>query len=140
MTRYAHNRDHSSPAIQQIQLNIWGEYPDYQWKYSTPGVIIGDNPAVIEIELQNDANARAIITTYACTGVTAKHSPIISFAADNGRKAPLAVLTIGLRPHQVIDFGLFVELANDDKGTRTTVFCDPQASNDPIKTPASSHG
>jgi hypothetical protein len=140
MARYAHNRDHSSPAIQQIQLNIWGEYPDYQWKYSTPAVIIGDNPAVIEIELQNKTNARAIITTYACTGVTAKHSPIISFAADNERNAPLAVLTIGLRAHEVIDFGLFVDLTNGEKGTRMTVFCDPQASNDPIKTPDSSPG
>ncbi len=133
MSRYLHNRDFPSPGIERIQLKITGSHPNYLWSYSKGAVILGDAPTVIEIDLHNDTldKSKATLTTYASSGVTAKHSPIMSFATYNSGQS--AVLTIGLLPHQVVDFGLFVDLTHEKHPTMT-IFCDPQASNDPIKT------
>ncbi len=132
MTRFIHNGSSIQPEIPPIKLLITGSHGNYRGTYSNNLVLLGDGKTTIKIELLNDTNdgSSAVITDYSSTGVTAKHSPIKAFkTGDDGKSAHL---TISLHPHQLIDFGVFVELTSGNN-TLAIIFCDPQASNDPIK-------
>lgn len=131
MTRFVRNGD---PAVSEngpLMLTITGKYGAYQGTYSNNLVLIGHGKTTIEIQLLNETDdASATIADYSSTGVTAKQSPIKRFAPSPDRQS--AIMTISLHPHQLIDFGVFVEVS-DGRHPTTILFCDPQASNDPIK-------
>lgn len=132
MTRFIRNGSPITPEIPRIQLLITGSHGNYRGTYSSSLVLLGDGRTTIEIEVLNETTdgSTAFITDYSSTGVTARHSPIKAFEpSDDGQTA---LMTIGLHPHQLIDFGVFVELRYG-KQPPTLMFCDPQASNDPIK-------
>lgn len=132
MTRFIRNGSPIKPEIPSIQLTIAGSHGNYSGTYSSNLVLLGDGKTTIEIELVNGTTdgTTAVITDYSSTGVTARHSPIKAFEpSDDGQTA---LMTIGLHPHQLIDFGVFVELRYG-RQPPTLMFCDPQASNDPIK-------
>jgi hypothetical protein len=68
------------------------------------------------------------ITDFASTGFTsANASPISNF---NNNNPQVATFLLTLEKNQMIDFGVFVKIIEND-GTKTILFCDPQASNDP---------
>ena len=133
MTRFIRNGSPITTEIPSIQLLITGSNGNYRGRYSSNLVLVGDGKTTIEIELLNETTdgTTAFITDYSSTGVSAKDSPIKAFEpSEDGQSA---LMTIGLYPHQLIDFGVFVELRYG-KQPPTLMFCDPQASNDPIKT------
>lgn len=132
MTRFIRNSGPIKPEILSIQLTITGSHGNYSGTYSSNLVLLGEGKTTIEIELLNETTdgSTAVITDYSSTGVTAKHSPIKAFEPINDGQS--ALMTIRLHPHQLIDFGVFVELKYG-KQIPTLLFCDPQASNDPIK-------
>lgn len=134
MTRFIRNGSPITTEIPSIQLLITGSHGNYRGRYSSNLVLVGDGKTTIEIELLNETTdgTTAFITDYSSTGVSAKDSPIKAFEpSEDGQSA---LMTIGLYPHQLIDFGVFVELRYG-KQPPTLMFCDPQASNDPIKNP-----
>lgn len=132
MTRFIRNGSPIKPEITSIQLAITGSHGSYRGRYSSNLVLLGDGKTTIEIELLNETTdgSTAFITDYSSTGVSAKHSPIKAFEPINEGQS--ALMTIRLHPHQLIDFGVFVELRYG-RQPPTLMFCDPQASNDPIK-------
>ncbi|MEQ1514458.1 MAG: hypothetical protein ABL934_17515 [Lysobacteraceae bacterium] len=134
MTRFIRNDDLTAPETAHIQLTLWGIHGYYSWSYSNAFLILGGDTTPVEIELENATSdgSSAAISNYASTGVTEKHSPISAFGLPPGGNS--AVFKISLIPGQLIDFGVFVTIAQGDHPP-TTIFCDPQASNDPIKTP-----
>ena len=132
MTRFVRKGDSTIPEIPRILLAITGSHGGYRGTYSSDLVLIGGGKTTIGIELVNETTdgSSAAITDYSSTGVTARHSPIKPFIpSDDGQSA---LMTIRLHPHQLIDFGVFVEVRHG-KHPPTIIFCDPQASNDPIK-------
>lgn len=132
MTRFIRNGGPIAPEIPCIQLLITGSHGKYRGTYSSNLVLLGDSKTTIEIKVINETTdgSTASITDYSSTGVSEKQSPIKAFEpSDDGQTA---LMTIGLHPHQLIDFGVFVELRYG-KQPPTLMFCDPQASNDPIK-------
>ncbi len=132
MTRFVRNGDPTIPEIPRILLAISGSHGAYRGTYSSNLVLIGGGKTTIGIELVNETTdgSSAVITDYSSTGVTARHSPIKPFKpSDDGQSA---LMTIRLHPNQLIDFGVFVAMTYGGQHP-TIIFCDPQASNDPIK-------
>lgn len=132
MTRFIRNSSLVTLDIPSIQLSITGSHGNYQGEYSDNLVLLGDGKTTIKIELQNKTTdgSAAVITDYSSTGVTARRSPIKSFRPSQDGQS--VQMTIRLHPHQLIDFGVFVELTHGNL-LPTILFCDPQASNDPVK-------
>lgn len=132
MTRFVCNDNLATLGVARIALTISGSHGNYRGTYSDNFLVLGPGKTPVEIELQNETTdgSLAAITDYSSTGVTARRSPIGSFKPS--RDGTSAVMTIGLFAHQLIDFGVFVELTYGDYPP-TIIFCDPQASNDPIK-------
>lgn len=131
MTRFVRNDDQAASGAKHLKLTITGVHGTYSWSYSNASLILGGETGRVEIELKNETSdgSSASIFNYASTGMTETCSPIKSFELSPG--GHLAVLTIGLLRHQLIDFGVFVKMTHGRK--ETTLFCDPQASNDPVK-------
>ncbi len=126
------NDELTSTENPPIKLVITGSYGNYGWTYFTNRILLYPGHNTVEIDLINATSdsSRAVITKhYSSTGVTAEHSPITKFEA--GVDGQSAQVTIHLCRHQMIDFGVFVELTYD-KQAPTLLFCDPQASNDPM--------
>jgi hypothetical protein len=134
MTRFIYNEDLAAAESKLIiELNITGGMSEgFNWSYSDNTIIIGKNVLHIEVKLKNHTTALAAITNYASTGITDQQRPINKSSFSIGRDAQSASFAIELLPNQLLNFGLFVELTIGD--TIVTLFCDPQASNDPIKT------
>lgn len=146
MTRFISNgdQDASKGCIKKgrirkvpIKLIITGSSESYRWMYSSRFVHLDRcNPTEIDIEVLYETTDidSAVITDYCSTGITKSYSPIQKFtpsvAGTSSVKGKPATLTILLTDHQMIDFGVFVELKKGKK--LVTLFCDPQASNDPI--------
>ncbi len=132
MTRFVCNDNLATLGMARIALRITGSHGNYRGTYSDNFLVLGPGNTPVEIELQNETTdgSLAAITDYSSTGVTARRSPIRAFKPS--RDGTSAVLTISLLAHQLIDFGVFVELVYGDYPP-TIIFCDPQASNDPIK-------
>ncbi len=132
MTTFIRKDNFDTTKVPPIQLTIAGSRGNYRGWYSENFVFLGTAKTTIEIEIQNETTdgSLAAITDYSSSGVTARRSPITSFKPS--RDGASAVLTIVSFAHELIDFGVFVELTCGDYPP-TVIFCDPQASNDPIK-------
>lgn len=130
MTRLA-QKDHHKPS-DEVTLTLtltMAKNGDIDWFYSEKVIILGAESSKIRIVLDNRTGLEAKITTYASTGVSARHSPIKFLGL--GPNDHSIEIRLTLLPNQLIDFGVFVHFPDIEK----TIFCDPQASNDPIKTP-----
>lgn len=105
----------------------------YKWWYSDPLIIVRSPSVTVNLRLNFMSldGTRARILCHACTGVTRKHSPIRHFHRHDDCSASFE---LSLRKHQMVDFGIFVEVQGWGCNLPSTLFCDPQASNDPIKT------
>jgi hypothetical protein len=130
MTRIAHGKHPNVPHELTLSLKML-ENGHIHWSYSEKVIIVDADPREIRIVLNNETDLEAKITTYASTGVSPRRSPIKSHKLK--RDGQSIEIQIQLLKNQLIDFGVFVHLWGD--GVDTTIFCDPQASNDPIKTP-----
>lgn len=135
MTRLVHRDGRPAPAPIPLTLTIFeNENGGYAWAYSDNLLLVPGGVASIRIVLKNatENGARARVNDFASTGMTQRNSPIKSFSPEHDGRA--AILELGLLPNQLIDFGVFVEVTRTGHDT-VILFCDPQASNDPIKTP-----
>ncbi len=138
MTRFIQNDDLAAPAAKTIELQIFEIDGGFAWSYSSKRAITVSFAMPIEIKLKNHTDAKASIFNYASSGMYAStvtpalHSPISSFALDKDGQS--VTFTISLFPNQLIDFGVFVLIEQSGRPD-VILFCDPQASNDPIKTP-----
>lgn len=132
MTTFIRKDNSGTTKVPPIRLTIAGSRGNYRGWYSENFVFLGTSKTTIEIEIRNETSdgALAAITDYSSSGVTARRSPITSF--EPSRDGTSAVLTIVSFAHELIDFGVFVEVTRDGYPP-TTIFCDPQASNDPIR-------
>ncbi|NOT89368.1 MAG: hypothetical protein HOP03_14480 [Lysobacter sp.] len=137
MTRFLHGGDLAAQGPRTIELDISEKDHEFRWSYKNRHVIIDSSAMPVEIRLNNRTDATAYIANYASTGVSSTdvsniRSPISSF--ELGKDSQSATFTISLLPNQLIDFGVFVMI--ERRGEPATIlFCDPQASNDPIKNP-----
>lgn len=132
MTRIAHGNHRNGRPNATLNLELFEQDGVVLWSYSE-NLILVDTPSTdIRIVLVNRTGAKASILDYASTGVSQGHSPIRPFVSSPDGQS--AVFQLNLLPNQLIDFGVFVSLVGDN--IDTTIFCDPQASNDPIKTRA----
>lgn len=135
MTSFVYN-DHlpipNAPRV--IQLTIT-ECTDHTliWQYSEKHLIVGKSEAEIIIQLVNKTLAKSVITTFASSGVTENHVPIKAQSFHVPEDGQSASFPVSLLPNQLVNFGVFVHLVWAS-GAEMTLFCDPQASNDPIKT------
>ncbi len=132
MTRFIRNNNLIAQEIPPIHLTLSRINGHCSWSYSVPMLTLSDSSAHVEIELKyftNDGSSAAI-SAYASTGVSAEHGPISSFKLPPGGNS--AAFDIALFDGQLIDFGVFVTITQGVKPP-VTIFCDPQASNDPIK-------
>lgn len=128
MTRITHGT--YANVSDQLTLSLkMLENGDIHWSYSQKVLIVKTGSDIVSIVLDNQTGLDAKITSYASTGVSPRRSPIKSHKLS--RDGQSIELKIGLLPNQLIDFGVFVDFPDIDM----TLFCDPQASNDPIKTP-----
>lgn len=132
MTRFIHNDDLGMPDTKAIELEITKKDQQYTWSYSNKRVIISSFPTPVEIKLRNKTGEpAAFMDNYASTGVSDEYSPISSLELGKGGQS--ITFMISLYKYQLIDFGVFVVI--EQSGGQVILFCDPQASNDPIKTP-----
>lgn len=130
MTRIAHGNLRNMPQNETIFLTLFEADGVLMWFYSESIITINAPTSYVRIALINRTDAKAAIVDYASTGVSQGHSPIGKFEASPDGQS--AVFPISLLPNQLIDFGVFVSVVGDN--VDQTIFCDPQASNDPIKT------
>lgn len=130
MTRIAHGNHRNVRPNAPLYLEIFELDGVVLWSYSESMIIVDTPSTDIRIVLVNRTSAKAAIVDYATTGVSQGHSPIKPFGRSPDGQS--AVFQLNLLPNQLIDFGVFVSLVGDN--IDTTIFCDPQASNDPIKT------
>lgn len=132
MTRIAQGNQLTVLPNETIFLELFEVDGVLMWFYSESIITVNAPNTYIRIALINRTAAKAAIIDYASTGVSQDHSPIGKFdASPDGQSA---VFPISLLPNQLIDFGVFVSIVGDN--IDRTIFCDPQASNDPIKTRA----
>lgn len=129
MTRFI--RGPLSSEVACIQLTITESHGKYHFTYSDNSLVFTEHQNSVVIKLAPTTDFSAEITNYSSTGITADYSPITSFHVCNGGQS--AKITIQLYRNQLIDFGVFVNLKNATTGVQQTLFCDPQASNDPLK-------
>lgn len=130
MTRIAHGKQVDVLPNETIFLELFEVDGALMWFYSESIITINAPKTYIRIALINRTAGKASIVDYASTGISQDHSPIGKFdASPDGQSA---VFPISLLPNQLIDFGVFVSIVGG--GIDRTIFCDPQASNDPIKT------
>jgi hypothetical protein len=141
MTRFLHSGDlaaygnktiEAANGTRTIELEISEKDSEFTWSYKNRHIIIDCSAMPVEIKLKNRTDAAASITNYASSGVSNTRSPISSF--ELGKDSQSATFTISLLPNQLIDFGVFVMIEQHGKPA-AILFCDPQASNDPIKNP-----
>lgn len=130
MTRITHLNGRNAEPEVVLLLTIWQTGDTIKWSYSKDLIIVNEQTH-ISILLANQTSLKANITSYASTGVSAEHLPLKT--SEQNDAGQWIRLQLSLLPNQLIDFGVFVHLVGDD--IDTTIFCDPQASNDPIKTP-----
>jgi hypothetical protein len=128
MTRITHGTYANVSDELTLSLKM-SENGHIHWSYSQKVLIVKTGFDNVRIVLDNQTGLEAYITSYATTGVSPRRSPIKSDKLSRDRQS--IELKIELLPHQLIDFGVFVDFPS----IHTTLFCDPQASNDPIKTP-----
>ncbi|MDQ3287353.1 MAG: hypothetical protein M3Q42_03660 [Pseudomonadota bacterium] len=135
MIRFIHNGNLTKPEVRQhIKLIITGSREDgYRWIYSSNFIHLGPRETKVAIEIVNEALGidSASIVDYCSTGVTESYTPIKKFTLATPEKP--AVLTIRVPAKQLIDFAVFVDLKIGGEVV-ATLFCDPQASNDPDPT------
>jgi hypothetical protein len=132
MARFIQHDDPAAPMAKTVELDILETNGKFTWSYSSTRVIRVKLGMSIEIKLKNYTDAKASILDYASTGVHGPHSPISLFTL--GKDQQSATFTIDLFARQLIDFGVFVKI--EKSGSPDVIlFCDPQASNDPIKDP-----
>ncbi len=127
MTRFIHNSD--SPPVVSAESTLTIK-ENGTFSYSPKSLILGDAWTKIIIHLNFEKptdGATAKIASYSSS--LPKRIDSFTVACD-GKSASLC---IKLKRYELIDFGVLVELTQKD-GTTIHVFCDPQASNDPIKT------
>lgn len=136
MTSFVYNEKSPVPnGPRTIDLTITeGPNKTLAWAYSHKHIILNGSVAEILIQLINKTQALAAIATYASSGVTEAQQPIKSDSFCRRGDGQAASFSISLLPNQLVNFGVFVSLLWPD-GSETMLFCDPQASNDPIKTP-----
>jgi hypothetical protein len=135
MTRFIHRPKPIKPQDTTVYLTISGVYGHYSGSYSTRSLIFHDLSADITIKIVNKTldGISVKIDNYASTGVAGSNDPIDNFTVKHCGQS--ATFTLNLLEHQLIDFGVFVVIETEGKTEPTILFCDPQASNDPIKTP-----
>jgi hypothetical protein len=125
MTRCVHKHDQDTNKPVSLYLTVVQDSSgNYRWSYLPSSLFLGEGKTKIEIKLKytpiDDSSAK--IAGYASTGFSDGVSPVSPAKEKNS-----AYLTI--LPNQIIDFGVFVEVTGG--ANPTTIFCDPQASNDP---------
>ncbi|MFD0726659.1 hypothetical protein [Lysobacter brunescens] len=136
MTRFArHHRKHDDAAGHvELILNIRTTRNGYEGSYSEPHFFVKHRTTHVRIDLTYDKALIARITNYASSGLGLFRRPIRGFHIENDGQT--ARFRMHLRPHQLINFGMFIDVGPlDGKTPMQTIFCDPQASNDPTKTP-----
>ncbi len=136
MTRFArHHRKHDdAEGHVDLILNIRDTGNGYEGRYSEPHFFVKHRTTHVRIDLTHDKSLVAKITNYASSGLGLFYGPIRGFCIENDGKT--ARFRMHLRRHQLINFGMFIDVGpRDGKEPVQTIFCDPQASNDPTKTP-----
>jgi hypothetical protein len=136
MTRFArHHRKHDDAAGHvDLILNIRATRNGYEGSYSEPQFFVKHRNTPVRIDLTYDKSLTAKITNYASSGQGLFRGPIRGFRIENDGNT--ARFRMHLRPHQLINFGMFIDVYPDGRKEQVqTIFCDPQASNDPTKTP-----
>ncbi len=132
MTRFVQNDHLGADGIKILELTISDTSSGFTWSYSSKRIITGKSATPVEVKLVNNTSADVAIVDYASTGVSDLHSPIAEFELNSNQQ--LATFLIELYPRQLIDFGLFVSVKPAGEPP-IILFCDPQASNDPIVRP-----
>lgn len=124
MTRCVHKHDCDINKPVTLYLSVVQDSSgNYSWSYLPHSLYLGEGATEIQVRLKYTQidDSSATIAGYASTGFNSGVSPVSNI---DGNSACLTML-----PNQIIDFGVFVEVKG---GTNpTTIFCDPQASNDP---------
>jgi hypothetical protein len=125
MTRCVHKAglDKHEPVVLYLSV-VQKSSGEYAWSYFPRALLLAKGTTEILIKLKYSPidNSTASITSYASTGFNGDVSPISSTGRKNS-----AYMTI--HANQIIDFGVFVTISGGLNPT--TIFCDPQASNDP---------
>lgn len=125
MTRCVHDAtlDNNEPVVLYLSI-VQRNSREYTWSYFPRSLHLGEgkNEILITLRYAPIDDSTASITGYASTGFNGKVSPVSSTGRKNS-----AYLTI--LPNQIIDFGVFVTISGGLQPK--TLFCDPQASNDP---------
>jgi hypothetical protein len=132
MTRFVLHPQPIEQAYMSLQLTITGARGNYDGTYSQKSMILRATSTSIAIKIANktEDNASVKIVNYASTGVTESHHPIHCFRVEHDGQS--ATFMLDLLEHQSIDFGVFVEIKTEGKAEPTIIFCDPQASHDPL--------
>ncbi len=125
MTRCIHKDglDINNPVTLYLTI-VQRSSGDYSWSYFPNTLFLGEGKTDIKIKLKYTAidDSKAKIAGYASTGFNNGKSPISSTGVKDS-----AFITI--LPNQIIDFGVYIAITGGMNPT--TIFCDPQASNDP---------
>ncbi len=130
MTRFIHNDDLGTNKPVTISLTVIQNQPGkFYWFYSDSQILLGVGNTLLTIALEyidkTGDGSTASITSYASTGFDNGVSPISTKGISVTDAGIITMLA-----NQIIDFGVFVTVKNG-KNTVATLFCDPQASNDP---------
>ena len=118
---------HSGQAQSVINftLTLSGSEGNYTGLFSPSYVAMVPRSSTVTVTLINNTDGTAAFKNYASTGFIGGKSPISSFKVKNGS------FNLTLQEHQLIDFGYLMCITFN--GTPYCIFCDPQASNDPIQ-------
>lgn len=117
----------------EVELTIVRVDGRYKWWYSNPLIVVRDMQIDVYLNLNFMSRdpAWAEISSYASSGVSSGKKPIFNFNTEKNNQS--ASFKLNLEEHEMIDFGIFVTVHDQNKNP-DILFCDPQASNDPIKT------
>ena len=125
MTRLIHKDDLDANQPVTLYLNVvQTSSGKYLWTYFPLPLFLGTGKTEVRINLKYTPidDSSATISSYASTGFNGANSPISSTGKPNS-----AFIT--LQKNQIIEFGVYVTVTGG--ANPTTIFCDPQASNDP---------
>ncbi|MFZ2751853.1 MAG: hypothetical protein WAZ48_00230 [Lysobacteraceae bacterium] len=124
MPRFIAHSGQAQSAI-NFTLTLTGSEGKYTGLFSPSLIPMAPGSSTVTVTLVNQTDGTAAFKNYASTGFIGGKSPIASFKARNGS------FNLTLQDHQIVDFGYLVCITFN--GAPYYIFCDPQASNDPIQ-------
>lgn len=130
MTRFVHKQGQDIDKPVSLYLTVVQDSSgNYSWSYLPRSLFLGPGKTQIDVKLKYSPidDSSAAIAGYASTGFSNGVSPVSLTNEKNS--AYLDILS-----NQIIDFGVYVEVKGG--ANPATIFCDPQASNDPKVSPS----